>query len=177
MKKAISAIRLKHLIAAAILLFTTSVLADTIVKPHTFYSGDPVLAAEVNENFDALFDQVNKIGGGITVDTDSNVGVGTETPEAGLHVVGTVKMLGEWATVSLDTSYEAPTDGFVVAQTIDSGWTNTSVSVFSDSADPPTTRRIRGMTNATCPVRKGDHWMVTKSGDGNVTLYWIPLGN
>lgn len=56
-------------------------LADTITKPHTFSAGQVANADHVNANFDKLYDQVNKIGGQITVDAaNSVVGIGTDSP-------------------------------------------------------------------------------------------------
>jgi hypothetical protein len=70
------------------MFFTFSAWADTITKPYTFSNGETADAEEVNENFDTLYDQVNKMGGGITVDSSGHVGIGTTNPLTNMHVVG-----------------------------------------------------------------------------------------
>jgi len=50
--------KIKVILLASLLLLPLSALAQTEV-PHTFTDGTPALAAEVNENFDALADEVN----------------------------------------------------------------------------------------------------------------------
>ena len=51
----------------------TVVRGDTISKPYTFSNGTIAEAGQVNDNFDTVYNQVNKIGGTITVDSNNNV--------------------------------------------------------------------------------------------------------
>ncbi|MBU1716504.1 MAG: hypothetical protein KKG70_12940, partial [Proteobacteria bacterium] len=77
-------------LTGGVLLLSSLAHADTVVKPNTFTSGTPASADEVNANFDTVYDQVNKVGGAITVDpVDNRVGIGTQTPNGELHVVST----------------------------------------------------------------------------------------
>lgn len=65
---------------------------DQITKPHTFSPGTTIQSSQVNENFDTVFNQVNKIGSQISVDTENGkVGIGTSEPSEKLEVNGTVK--------------------------------------------------------------------------------------
>jgi len=82
MKKEVTRIVLFFTIAV---FLSASVWADTITKPHTFANGTTADADEVNENFDEVYDQVNKIGGAITVNSD-NVGINTTNPIGPLHI-------------------------------------------------------------------------------------------
>ncbi len=85
---------------------------------------------------------------------------------------------GSWVSKSNGTSYEALTDGFVLAYKSYNATTN--VQGYTDGSDPPTTVRqqfrIESNANAaggfTMPVKKGDYWKVT----GASTVYWIPTG-
>ncbi len=95
-----------------------------------------------------------------------------------------------WNAKSVTTVYgPANTDGFVIVgnATITSGGQGT-VSVLSDSSNPPTTARtqavvgVAGLTASVtssliCPVKKGDYWEVTVSANGAASLiYWVPNG-
>lgn len=72
--------------------------------------------------------------------------------------------LGDWETKAIDTVYQAPQDGFVVAEgTIET-------SVYTDGNNPPTTIRGASQDSITVPVRKGDYWKVTGA---DIRLYWI----
>lgn len=76
---------------ALTLVISSSAQADQIVKPHTFSAGSPALAEEVNANFDALYDQSNKVGSEINVDeANGRVGIGTAAPGEKLEVGGTI---------------------------------------------------------------------------------------
>ena len=66
--------------------------ADSISKPHAFTAGEPAKAAEVNANFDTVYDQVNKLGSLVNVDSaNQRVGIGTASPGEKLTVNGTVE--------------------------------------------------------------------------------------
>lgn len=88
--------------------------------------------------------------------------------------------LGAWSLLSIETIYQAATDGIVCA------WSNDlHLYGYTDSSASPTTLRIRHRlyhsgsgAGVTFPVRKNDYWKVSKGG-GGVTwqVWWIPLGN
>jgi hypothetical protein len=86
--------------------------------------------------------------------------------------------LGSWASASKDASTEALTDG-VLCVTNTSG--TAAVTIKTDSADPPTTVRVRSTTGTgignsiICPVKKGEFWLIECTQA--ITGYWIPLGN
>ena len=92
-------------------------------------------------------------------------------------------MLGAWQSRSLNTTYQADMDGFVVA------WSNTGqlgytyLILRADSSDSPTT--VRAMTHEpdlggvsiTVPVPQDDYWKVQGNGMGDWAVYWLPFGN
>ena len=142
-----------------------------------------------------------KIGTGATVGTDTrmtvqsngNVGIGTSSPEANLEVEGTMKVFGAWDERVQATTYQAETDGFVVAGIkVVSPLVPAHILVtgFTDGNSTPTTDRgyacVRYetygdnmMSSFTMPVRKGDYWEVGASyfyGNFSSFIYWIPLG-
>lgn len=87
-------IALPMLLAGGGLLFTMGMAnAEQIVKPHTFTAGTPASATEVNNNFDTLFNQSNKVGSEVNIDSlNGRVGIGTAAPGAKLDVQGSVKI-------------------------------------------------------------------------------------
>jgi hypothetical protein len=106
-----------------------------------------------------------------------NVGIGTASPDATLHIEGTVKMFGSWETKNNNTVYQAETDGFVLASS--PYVSGPQVIGYTDSSNPPTILRIQcGVDSSTTyhaitmPVRKDDYWKVT----GAATIYWVPFG-
>lgn len=92
------------------------------------------------------------------------------------------KSLGFWAGKSVDTVYQADSDGFVLV-TSSSTDQRPYYTVYSDGNSPPTTNRFRmrntdgnSVHSACVPVKKSDYWKVANSGTlGNLTIYWIPL--
>lgn len=56
-------IRKRRLIMVAVGIFLAPfvIWAATITKPHTFTSGTPAVASEINANFDTLFTKVNEL--------------------------------------------------------------------------------------------------------------------
>lgn len=97
------------------------------------------------------------------------------------------KSFGNRVSKSGGTVYEALTDGFVTAWS-STGVENDSMSGYSDSNNPPTTRvafhEVRGAYSAgygNCfiffPVKKGDFWKVIVTGTGITVskVYWMPL--
>lgn len=83
---------------------------------------------------------------------------------------------GDWTAKSVNVSYLAETDGFVVAYSS----LGEIVTVYTDSTNPPSTVRIQDCSDehneaagVTCPVKKGHYWKVTCTSI--TALNWIPL--
>jgi len=129
----------------------------------------------------------------LTVQSNGNVGIGTSSPDATMEVEGTMKVFGAWDELVQATTYQAETDGFVVAGIkVVSPLVPAHILVtgFTDGNSTPTTERgyacVRYetygdnmMSSFTMPVRKGDYWEVGASyfyGNFSSFIYWIPLG-
>lgn len=96
---------------------------------------------------------------------------------------------GYWTSVSVNTIYQATTDGMVVGfSEIASGIGGIEIHIKSDSTSPPTTRRaayIReiptlsnpytAQASLMCPIPKNDYWIIDSSVTNNY-FYWIPWG-
>lgn len=94
--------------------------------------------------------------------------------------------LGGWASKSIDTIYQASTDGLVVVMIVQNDATG-MVDGFTDGSNPPTTQRCSvyvatgdaGCGSFTMPVKKGDYWEVNDDVNAinvsSLTIYWIPL--
>ena len=84
-------------------------------------------------------------------------------------------MFGDWVAKSNNTTYLASTDGFAIGEALSGA---SEVDGFTDSSNPPTTRRTSNWTtngtrgSITMPVRKGDYWKITGADQ---YVYWIPL--
>lgn len=93
---------------------------------------------------------------------------------------------GDWSSKSIDSTYQATTDGFFV------GYINCDdnkiLTIKSDSSSSPSTvRQIVGCNSTTTslysgfsiPVRKGDYYVATASGTSDVysaTAFFLPNG-
>lgn len=113
-------------------------------------------------------------------DSSSNI-LNDETVTNDNNYYGLV--LGDWVSRSIDTAYQASTDGFVVAYA--SGNTEYAIEGYTDNASSPTTLRIKDGDTAlssqtayagiSFPVKKGDYWkVVSVSGVDSSSVYWIP---
>lgn len=87
------------------------------------------------------------------------------------------KELGDWVSRSVNTTYQASTDGFVLCYSATSG--GITVIIYVDTFTPPTTIRIQNgegyggsSVGTMCPVKKGDYWKVSSTAE---VVYWIPL--
>ncbi|MCP4345593.1 MAG: tail fiber domain-containing protein [Desulfobacterales bacterium] len=84
-----------QVIVFIILFSASSVMADSITKPYTFSAGTSASSSEVNANFDTVYEQVNKIGGVINIDSEKQrVGIGTDNPDEALAVDGSILLTG-----------------------------------------------------------------------------------
>lgn len=99
----------------------------------------------------------------------------------------TTSELNQWSSKTLGVTYQALTDGFVVAYTTVTEdfyvWT-----LYTDSSSSPTTVRANMGTNSTTtavytsmmsPIKRGDYYKVVQSGSGDqgsASMYFIPLG-
>jgi len=115
------------------------------------------------------------------------VGIGTATPGASLEVKGTVKMLGVFTSYLVNVTYEAPTDGFVVAIFTANpsgsgrlfGYTGSNPSSLSILCAASVSYGDNVISNTfTMPVKKGDYWYISEYGAmyTNEYIKWIPLG-
>lgn len=103
--------------------------------------------------------------------------------------------LGAWQQMSVNTVYQAATDGFALAYLKSSPgvavpWA--TLSGYTDASNPPTTLRgVAGLqqiwfngkvagtlqNSLTMPVRQNDYWSVNSAGYGGtqISVYWISL--
>jgi hypothetical protein len=98
-----------------------------------------------------------------------------------LSSTGISGLFGSWSSCNASQIYQATTDGIVMV----GGHTGATFTlhIFTDGSTPPTTERaqIGGQytLTLTCPVKKGDYWEATATGnDPHVDwVYWLPLGS
>jgi len=123
------------------------------------------------------------------VRTATNAAPLEDTAIANKKYVDDEDAFGAWASKSVDTVYEALTDGFVIAWTLTLN-TNTGFAILTDASNPPTTIRITSRAQsyagvagnylcATIPVKKGDYWKVLNiSADFGAQsgIWWMPIG-
>lgn len=65
--------------------------AETITKPHNFTSGTTIRSSQMNENFDTVYGQVNKIESVVNIDDiNKRVGMGTASPSTQVHIQSTL---------------------------------------------------------------------------------------
>jgi len=110
-------------VIAGLFLATHSPSAESLTTPNTFEEYTTISSDEVNENFDTIYQIVDKLVGEITVDDSSgNVGIGTSSPAAKLEATNTLRLLSSApsAPVSgtgLELYYEAASDSAVILST------------------------------------------------------------
>ena len=102
-----------------------------------------------------------------------------------------LRAFGSWSNKSIDTVYEAATDGFVIAyfHTPTIQGADQTLTGYTDANAAPTTIVARASCNLviweganqasiTFPVKSSDYWKVTKSStDYTVVVKWLPLSN
>ncbi len=110
-------------------------------------------------------------------------GVMLDNHESRIDALEAVPGFGAWASKSLNTAYQAATDGFVVCYSDD--WDPTLI-VYTDGNNPPTTVRTRiGPVESgslehsfiMCPVRKGDYWKLSSDKTAKTYVFWLPWGS
>jgi hypothetical protein len=90
-----------------------------------------------------------------------------------------------WVAKSVDTVYQAATDGFVVIIADGQASGVGTVTTLSDASNPPTT--VRGAATfdpvkvhtVTTPIKKSDYYKVatsTSAGTPAFTMFWVPMG-
>lgn len=120
-------------------------------------------------------------GGAVQMDATCAIG-------GQLTLTGKAAMFGGWTSKNANTSYQAETDGIVVASV--QATNVAALQGYSDGNNPPTTLRTRGQNvyaysgpntlyaGLTMPVRKGDYYEVDASGSTSptITVFWLPIG-
>lgn len=96
---------------------------------------------------------------------------GSQLTNIGTNITGA---FGSWASATINSPTQATSDGFLVIV----GNANGTLTIKTDSANPPTTVRINlgistGTPSAVCPVKKNDYYLTTNAASG----YFIPLGS
>lgn len=119
-------------------------------------------------------------------DGEDGITLGLNTGTNGL--APTVMRCLSWKTQSIGSTYQAASDGFVIAYSITTSGLGSSLTGYSDTANPPTTIRggnypaaLNGVGSFMMPVKYGEFYLVTTtivSGTGSATeaMYWVPLG-
>lgn len=120
--------------------------------------------------------------------TVARLGIGTAgqvlKTNAGATAPEWGSLFGAWETKSIDTVYQAATDGIALADCTNAGAANAKVYGITDSSNPPLTSRSVNAANyaggqnasVTFPVRKGDYWKVTADNEGSCSVFWLPIG-
>lgn len=126
-----------------------------------------------------------------TIKRDTNGKLQVQIDEVTIDKDGTGKLrvaslFGSWVSRSVNTVYQAATDGFVTARF--TGATSGHIEGYTDGNNPPTIMRLAtrfhriasdsGYLQAasiTLPVRKGDYWKIVS---GSTTIvYWVSTGS
>jgi hypothetical protein len=142
----------------------------------------------VRDYEDTLHIESDLVLSALVMNRQGDVGIGTDNPEANLHVVGDVKMFGTWSSnYNFGNNYQTPSDGFVLAWVEVTGLGSFRDLIgYSGSSSNPGAIRARdsaaiGMGESAfiiIPVRKNHFWRVENPGAGtfNSNIFWVPLG-
>lgn len=95
-------------------------------------------------------------------------------------------IFGTWSSKSINTIYQAATDGIVTA-TMNTGNNNSHLNCYTDNNSSPSTLRCSaytasgsngGSSNFNCnfPVRKSDYWECTNSFENSDSIYFLSSG-
>jgi hypothetical protein len=122
--------------------------------------------------------------GGVSIGDTTDPGA-TNARVAGDAKFGTTSNFS-WVSKTVNTVYQAASDGFVVAHALASGGAGSSlVQILTDASNPPTTLRAAqngipdtGRASVMSPVKKGDYYKVADSSTATVTTtcFWVPMG-
>lgn len=155
-------------------------------------AGDIVAGMLVLLQYDGTnFQMLNPVGGTInaTLSTDTTLGGGSPSDilvpsqkavKAYVDAIG----FGSWAGATADGSaHQVTADGFLVGYMTSTSAGTQTVSVLSDSSNPPTTVRqvvsVNNTNNANAafmiPVKKNDYYKITTLGSVTTTAFFIPL--
>ena len=131
---------------------------------------------------------LSKVSGNILFSKNNNIGVGTNNSLASLHIKGTVMMLGGWESKSFNTTYVAPSDGFIIGNIRRGVQDNTDGYATIETPVGVIRARVGNYSyewadtvtydSFICPIKKGDSWAVKLHGPdiSGERLFWIPLG-
>lgn len=161
-------------------------------------SADEIITSFEEKDVPVLNEELRKLGEDITAgvdrmideddmasDSDERVPTQQSTKAyVDAQITANSAKLGTWAGKSINTVYQAATDGFFVTRVISSAGYDTYAYIYTDGSNPPTT--LRGQLDSqqadadagsfTCPVKKDDYYKCTAAlPAAAVTLYWIPL--
>jgi hypothetical protein len=160
---------------------TTGDFIPVKLHPDKQWGGGDITWTGAHE-FDASVDISGNlaIDGDVTIDgafkVDGTSNFTDECDFSSVNITGTVTTFGTWASKNTGTSYQAETDGIVIA-IIGVGELGVGLT---DSNNPPTTERCRVYgadgyrSTLPMPVKKGDYWKVTGTF---ASIYWLPFGS
>lgn len=150
---------------------------DCVVLNATRVGGLSIASEHASGNI--RFYTANAIRGTMHASGGFSWGDTTDPGAAGLR--WGISQVLSWVAKSVNTDYQAASDGFVIVFGIATTgvWTATC---YTDSASTPTTivaqdaQTIAAYFNFMFPVKKGDYYRFTQAGTAAGTIKWIPLG-
>jgi hypothetical protein len=122
--------------------------------------------------------------GGVSIGDTTDPGA-TNARVAGDAKFGTTSNFS-WVSKTVNTVYQAASDGFMVGHGLASGGAGSSAIIaYTDaSVTPSTIRQVvngipdTGRASVCCPVKKGDYYEIasTTTATFTVTCWWVPMG-